>query len=159
LAGGLNLYGFANGDPINFSDPYGLCVEDACVLEVVGAVSLAPLVKAAFVASAVAVGTYVGAHWSDVTTFFRKSSKAIRREWEKLHGEPWPKTETGENYEGDHDVPIADGGATGAENVTPRPHDEHVQRHKDRGDFKRWGKRAAPKGADEPKEPEPDERR
>jgi RHS repeat-associated protein len=24
LAGGLNLYGFANGDPINFSDPYGL---------------------------------------------------------------------------------------------------------------------------------------
>jgi len=25
LAGGPNLYGFANGDPINFSDPYGLC--------------------------------------------------------------------------------------------------------------------------------------
>lgn len=25
LAGGLNLYGFADGDPINFSDPFGLC--------------------------------------------------------------------------------------------------------------------------------------
>jgi len=25
LAGGLNLYGFANGDPVNFSDPLGLC--------------------------------------------------------------------------------------------------------------------------------------
>jgi RHS repeat-associated protein len=25
LAGGLNVYGFANGDPINFSDPLGLC--------------------------------------------------------------------------------------------------------------------------------------
>ncbi len=25
LAGGLNLYGFANGDPITFSDPFGLC--------------------------------------------------------------------------------------------------------------------------------------
>jgi RHS repeat-associated protein len=25
LAGGLNLYGFANGDPVNFSDPFGLC--------------------------------------------------------------------------------------------------------------------------------------
>jgi len=25
LAGGLNLYGFASGDPVNFSDPYGLC--------------------------------------------------------------------------------------------------------------------------------------
>jgi hypothetical protein len=25
LAGGLNLYGFAEGDHINFSDPFGLC--------------------------------------------------------------------------------------------------------------------------------------
>jgi uncharacterized protein RhaS with RHS repeats len=24
LAGGMNLYGYANGDPINFSDPFGL---------------------------------------------------------------------------------------------------------------------------------------
>jgi len=28
LAGGLNLYGFAGGDPINFWDPFGLCLED-----------------------------------------------------------------------------------------------------------------------------------
>jgi len=25
LAGGMNLYGYAGGDPINFSDPFGLC--------------------------------------------------------------------------------------------------------------------------------------
>lgn len=25
LAGGLNLYGFAGGDPVNYSDPFGLC--------------------------------------------------------------------------------------------------------------------------------------
>ena len=25
LAGGLNLYGFADADPVNFSDPFGLC--------------------------------------------------------------------------------------------------------------------------------------
>jgi RHS repeat-associated protein len=25
IAGGLNVYGFANGDPVNFSDPFGLC--------------------------------------------------------------------------------------------------------------------------------------
>ena len=25
LAGGMNLYGFARGDPVNFSDPFGLC--------------------------------------------------------------------------------------------------------------------------------------
>jgi len=25
LAGGMNLYGFGGGDPVNFSDPFGLC--------------------------------------------------------------------------------------------------------------------------------------
>jgi RHS repeat-associated protein len=29
LAGGLNLYGFAAGDPVNYSDPFGLCPKDA----------------------------------------------------------------------------------------------------------------------------------
>lgn len=29
LAGGLNLYGFAGGDPVNFSDPFGLDCHDA----------------------------------------------------------------------------------------------------------------------------------
>jgi RHS repeat-associated protein len=33
LAGGLNQYGFAAGDPVNFSDPNGLCVEDLCIGE------------------------------------------------------------------------------------------------------------------------------
>ena len=27
LAGGLNLYGYANGDPVNYSDPFGLKAE------------------------------------------------------------------------------------------------------------------------------------
>jgi RHS repeat-associated protein len=30
IAGGLNLYGYANGDPINFSDPFGLKSQIAC---------------------------------------------------------------------------------------------------------------------------------
>jgi RHS repeat-associated protein len=29
IAGGINVYGFAAGDPVNFSDPYGLCPEIA----------------------------------------------------------------------------------------------------------------------------------
>jgi RHS repeat-associated protein len=30
LGGGLNLYGFANGDPITFTDPFGLSAGDCC---------------------------------------------------------------------------------------------------------------------------------
>jgi RHS repeat-associated protein len=30
LAGGVNLYGFANGDPVTYSDPYGLSAEECC---------------------------------------------------------------------------------------------------------------------------------
>ena len=39
LAGGLNLYGFAAGDPVNFSDPFGLCPwhDIACLNDLVWA--------------------------------------------------------------------------------------------------------------------------
>ena len=32
LAGGLNLYGFGGGDPVNYSDPFGLAAEKGCPL-------------------------------------------------------------------------------------------------------------------------------
>jgi len=41
LAGGLNLYGFAGGDPVNFSDPFGLC--PPCLGVDINAGILAPL--------------------------------------------------------------------------------------------------------------------
>ncbi|HEX5871272.1 MAG TPA: RHS repeat-associated core domain-containing protein, partial [Longimicrobium sp.] len=31
LAGGLNAYGFADGDPVTYSDPYGLSAQDNCL--------------------------------------------------------------------------------------------------------------------------------
>ena len=37
LAGGLNLYGFANGDPVNFSDPFGLCPDKEDLACTIGA--------------------------------------------------------------------------------------------------------------------------
>jgi RHS repeat-associated protein len=43
LAGGVNLYGFANGDPVSYDDPYGLC--PWCVV-FVAAVRAAPYVAA-----------------------------------------------------------------------------------------------------------------
>lgn len=30
IAGGLNLYGFGGGDPVTYSDPYGLAAEECC---------------------------------------------------------------------------------------------------------------------------------
>jgi RHS repeat-associated protein len=32
LAGGLNLYGFADGDPVNFTDPFGVCIGAASIV-------------------------------------------------------------------------------------------------------------------------------
>jgi RHS repeat-associated protein len=32
LAGGLNTYGFADGDPVSYEDPYGLCVDGVTTL-------------------------------------------------------------------------------------------------------------------------------
>jgi len=33
LAGGMNAYGFAGGDPVNFSDPFGLCPWTECLAQ------------------------------------------------------------------------------------------------------------------------------
>jgi RHS repeat-associated protein len=53
LAGGMNLYGFAGGDPVNNSDPFGLCFWDACIAEgyttAMMAAGLATIVTAAYI--------------------------------------------------------------------------------------------------------------
>ena len=57
LAGGMNLYGFAGGDPVNYSDPFGLCPNPLatglgslqCAIEdIIGAIKSGPSQIAAF---------------------------------------------------------------------------------------------------------------
>ncbi|MEA1952118.1 MAG: RHS repeat-associated core domain-containing protein, partial [Planctomycetota bacterium] len=73
----------------------------------------------------------------------RKSSKTIRKEWEKVNKKKWPKDKkAGRNQDVSHKKALADGGTNDLNNIEPRPHDEHMREHKEAGDFKRWGARA-----------------
>jgi RHS repeat-associated protein len=82
----------------------------------------------------------------------RKCSKTLRSEWEKAEQKPWPiDPETGKKQEVSHKTALADGGTNDLNNVEPLPHDDHVRRHSEQGDFARWAKRAHNKQAPPPK--------
>jgi hypothetical protein len=88
-----------------------------------------------------------------------KSTERLRKEWEKLTGKKWPKDpNTGGNQDAHHKDARADGGPDTAENIEPKPHNDHVDHHKKNGDFKRWGKRAhrSPPNPPNPEPPQPD---
>ncbi len=72
-----------------------------------------------------------------------KTNAQLRKEWEQANGKPWPIDPiTGRNQDVSHTIPKADGGPNTLDNVEPLPHDEHIRRHMDNGDFKRWGARS-----------------
>lgn len=99
MAGGLNLYGYANGDPVNLSDPFGLfaCCDASDVAAVFGSVAAktAPLNDAAEAAAEVAMevsgpadaieagesaakGHYGSAAFSVAMSLLGKPAKAVK---------------------------------------------------------------------------------
>jgi RHS repeat-associated protein len=63
IAGGMNLYGFADGDPVNFSDPFGLTPVAVCAIPVVTpacAAGASALITGAKLAIGAALGGALG---------------------------------------------------------------------------------------------------
>jgi len=73
----------------------------------------------------------------------REASAKLRKKWENANNKPWPKdpANPSRNQDVSHKKPLSDGGTNDVSNIEPKPHADHVQEHKDKGDFKRWGAR------------------
>jgi RHS repeat-associated protein len=145
LAGGVNLYGFAGGDPINESDPFGLWPCPAlCGVSggvAAGASSLLGGLSAGGPAGWIAIGGLALAGALDyaagpsgepllmtrapadvsAVALERRSGRSLKKEWEGLHGQPWPP-----GCVAHHDCPLADGGTDNAGNIVPIPPKDHV---------------------------------
>ena len=115
--GGVNLYGFAGGNPVNESDPSGFDAGGA------------------------------GANGGDGYPIHRTpriSSARMRRIWEKAYNQKVPiDPETGNHYDMAHKNALERGGDNSAENLEPKTHEEHVNEHKQAGDYKQWGAKGA----------------
>lgn len=73
----------------------------------------------------------------------REAPAKSRAKWEEATGEKWPKDpqNPSKNQYVSHKKALADGGTNDVDNIEPKPHREHMDEHKQNGDFKRWGKR------------------
>jgi RHS repeat-associated protein len=63
IAGGLNTYGFANGDPVSYDDPYGLCPKTLRLAPAAAADGPVPAVDAALAVACVVELGIIGFRW------------------------------------------------------------------------------------------------
>lgn len=131
----FNRYAYADDNPIANTDPTGRnpCGSDGQGCD-----------PAKQMENRIAKQDPAGTKPPQPATEPRKSSSTLRRLWEKMTGESWPKDPaTGRNQDVSHKDPVGDGGKPNdPTNIEPKPHAEHMQDHKDNGDFKRWGARS-----------------
>ena len=72
------------------------------------------------------------------------SNRQIRKNWEKAEGATWPTDPaTGQNQHVSHEIPKSKGGSSELSNIKPRTAADHIQKHKDAGDYKEWGAQGA----------------
>jgi RHS repeat-associated protein len=90
---------------------------------------------------------------SVLVTRIRPTAAQARAIWEKATGGKVPRDDSmGRFYDMSHKTPIGDGGSpTDPENLEPMLHSDHMDMHRENGDFARWGARGAAPG--EPGEP------
>lgn len=148
----INLYAYVENDPVNGSDPSGMAVEvqqsecqrgsSVCS----GWSGEMPQIRNGLQQPRMAAppgsrgGS--GATPQNATTP-RVDSRKLRKEWEAANGKPWPKDpNTGRNQDLHHIKPLAEGGSNAVDNVEPRTRAEHVDIHRENGDFRRWGARS-----------------
>jgi RHS repeat-associated protein len=148
----LNLYSYVRNNPMDRVDADGhidgSTADDTLKLEGAAEVVCPECTPAIAVAAVVTVGVIAYQNRAEIADTLQSTNEKLRKEWEKLHGKLWPKDpSTGKNQDVSHEVPKADGGADHVSNVKPLPHATHVEQHKKRGDFKRWGKRGGKKPA------------
>jgi RHS repeat-associated protein len=162
LLEGTNTYAYALSNPLIFVDPTGTSWLGAGLGGLIGGAG------GFFVAGPPGAygGAIEGAMWGDAiedaidefddrnqqngndcdsAAVKRKSSKTLRKQWEKENGQPWPKdpNDPSKNQDVSHIVPVGDGGdPNDLNNYGPQPHDDHMQDHINNGDFARWGSRS-----------------
>ena len=158
LWGGLNTYGYAYNDPLGYIDPTGevpiapivvgylrcvaSCTGQAAAME--GLFGDLKCFDPAQAAKDCALSCANPLNWiKGPANYARrpgtKRGDYWRRQYEKIEGEPWPKTKDGKNYHAHHKKALADKGADTYDNIMPMHPDEHRRHHAD--DFRRWGGR------------------